>query len=203
VIASGESPSSDESNDALVVLNQLIDSWTAQQVPLYSIIKQTKTLDGSASYALTTRDARIKSAATLTAAGLDFPAEIVDANKWAAIVDKTRVGLYVESLYYDHVLSSGTVHVSPKPAAGTLEVWSYAPLAAFAALSDTVTFPVGYERALSAALAFDLAPEYGRSVSPELQATAQDAMGAIAKLNAANLGPDAAAAPMAPPAQAA
>jgi hypothetical protein len=196
VIASGESPSSDESADALVVLNQLVDSWTAQQVPLYSITAQTKTLTGAASYALATRIARIKSAATLTAAGLNFPIDVVDAGRWAAIPDKTRTGLYIESLYYDHVLATGTVYVTPKPSAGTLEVWSYTPLAAFGALGDTVTLPVGYERALSAALAADLAPEYGRSISPELQATAAEAIGAIAKLNAANLGPDAAAAPV-------
>src|SRR5215218_8238359 len=94
VIASGESPSTEESDDALVALNNLIASWTALGTPIYQLIKDTSvTLSGAASYALSTRPVRIQSASVIAANGTTMPLEIVTAEKWAQIPDKTRTGI--------------------------------------------------------------------------------------------------------------
>jgi hypothetical protein len=188
VIASGQGFSTEEQADAFTCLNQLVDSWSAAGVPIYQITKTTVTLNGAASYALPDRPTKIQAAAVLTAAGLNKAPEIVTAAGWAGIPDKTRTGLLAEALYCDYNFPTANVFLSPKPGAGTLELYSYFPIDQFGAVGDTVTLPPGYERSLIAALAVDLAAEFGRDVPPSLLQTANEAMGAIAKLNAEALG---------------
>lgn len=188
VIASGESPATEESNDALVAVNDILDSWSAQQLPLYAITKTTVSLTGAASYTLGSHLLRIKSADVITSASVSRPVEVVDSAKWGSILDKSRTGLFAEALFYDAALSSPKVYLSPMPGSGTLEIWSLTELTSFSALSDTVTFPKGYNRALRFALAMELAPEYGRALDPNLAAVAAEAKGTLMKLNAEVLG---------------
>lgn len=91
-------------------------------------------------------------------------------------------------LYYDGNVAAPTIYVAPAPAAGTLELYTYEALATLANLSANIAFPDGYERALSAALAVELAPEYGRSLEGAAQ-KAEDAETSIFGLNAALFGP--------------
>lgn len=188
VLAAGETPATAESDDAFAILNTIVSNWTAQQLPLYSVSVQTVTLTGAASYALSTRVSRIKSAQVLAANGTARTPDLIDAARWASVADKTRTGVFAEVLYCDYGFPSATVYLSPKPAAGTLEVFSYTPLTAFGSLGATITLPPGYERALRYALAIELAPEYGRAVGPEILGPAQEAKSAITGLNAVVLG---------------
>lgn len=187
IVASGETLNTEELADGLIALNMLISSWSALQIPLYELTKQTVTMTGAASYALSTRPIRIRSASVVSAAGVAREAEVVPAEKWAAVLDKTRTGLFAEALFYDANFATPTVYLSPKPGAGTLELWQYNPLTAFASLSTAVSLPSGYERALTFALAIDLAPQYGRPIDATVQAVAQEATTAIARANAAAL----------------
>lgn len=188
VIASGESPSTEEAADGLVALNNLIASWSALGMPIYELTRDTKALTGAESYTLTTRPQRIKSAAVIAANGVAQPVGILTAEQWSGVGDRTRTGTYAESLFCDYGLSTCTVYLSPKPAAGTLELWVYRALGAANLAGDTVTLPPGYERALRFNLALDLAGEYGRTASPELIAAAQESKNAITNLNAMVLG---------------
>ena len=188
VIAPGETPATEERADALSALNNLIANWNAQQLPLFSVQLTTVTLTGAASYALATRPMRIKSAQVLAANGAAMAPMLVDAVGWAGITDKTRTGIYAEALYCDYGFPSATVSLSPRPAAGTLEIYSYKQLTEFASLAEVITLPPGYERALRFALAMELASEYGRTVTPEIAAAATEAKNAIAGLNAVVLG---------------
>ncbi len=48
VIASGESPSAEESSDGMTALNGIIESWTALGLPIYQITRETFALSGAA-----------------------------------------------------------------------------------------------------------------------------------------------------------
>jgi hypothetical protein len=188
VIAPGETPAPEERTDALSALNSLIANWNAQQLPLFSVQLTTVPLTGAGSYTLGTRPMRIKSAQVLAANGAAQAPVLVDAVGWASIADKTRTGIYAEALYCDYGFPAATVSLSPRPAGGTLEIYSYKQLTEFASLAESIVLPPGYERALRFALAMDLASEYGRTVTPEIAAAAQEAKNAIAGLNAVVLG---------------
>jgi len=188
VIAPGQTPATEERNDALIALNNLIQSWNAEQVTLYGVTLQTITLTGAASYPLATRPRRIKAATVLTSAGAGQAPVLVDATGWAGILDKSRTGLFADALYCDYGFPTATVSLTPKPGSGTLEVYSYTPLTTYATLSTNQTLPDGYDRALIGSLAIELATEYGRPVDEALLNTAVQAKQAITALNALVLG---------------
>jgi len=188
VIASGESPNPEESADSLVTLNDLLASWSALGLPIYEIIRDATPLTGVESYVLTTRPVRIKSGSVVAANGVAQPVEIVSAERWAGITDRTRTGVYADVLFCDFGLAVCTVRLSPKPSTGTLELWVYRALASVGALSTSFSLPPGYLRALRLNLAVELASEFGRPVSESLTATAQEAKSAITNLNSFVLG---------------
>jgi hypothetical protein len=196
VLDSGETPSTTESNDALDALNQLITSWSAAGVPIYAVAKDTLALTGAPSYTIgtggnitTARPVKLKSAQVVNG-GVSMPIEIVTAEVWVQIKDRTMTGKFAQQLYYDGAYPLGTLALWPSPVTGSsLELYSLKPLAGFAALGDTINLPPGYEHALKYNLAAVLAPDYGRALAPEVNAEATVAKAAIASLNAQVLGP--------------
>ncbi len=194
VIASGESPSADESNDGFSALNQIIESWTALGLPIYQITRETFSLTGPASYTIgtgqsfnTPRPVRLVAAAVVNSS-VEKPVEIVSAAQWAEIIDQGRTGTFAERLFWDAGFPTGTIHLWPAPTSGSILLYSYKPLTTFSALGDTVTLPPGYERALRFALASDLAAEYGRQLSPEASVAAAESKTALTNLNQIVLG---------------
>jgi hypothetical protein len=201
VLASGETPSVSESDDAFVALNQMLGSWSAAQAPVYQITLETVPLTGAETYTLANRPVRIRSAASVAGgASLQRPVQIVDANGWTGVADRTRTGAWVETLFYDGGWPDGKIHVSPKPSDGDLELWCYMPLTEVASLSDNITFPPGYEHAIRFSLAEVLAGEYGMPLPDTVARGAAEAKSGLAQLNAQVLGPPA---PPPPPAAAA
>ena len=293
-LASGETPNTTESTDALVVLNQLLMSWNAQALPIYKITRSVTALTGAASYVLTTRPVKIKALSVVVTSPVNIPLHIATPDEWAAFIER-GTGEFGDYLFYEDgiplskvhiapkvtagtvemvwdkaiaggvigqretfplsgtafytvgvtgvwsterpvaikaasILTSGTIargvdivsaemwaafprkglqgsfaqvawcdyglptctlYLAPKPPAGTLELYTYERLVAFTGLTQDLAtlLPDGYERALAAALAVELAPEYGRAVTPDLQGQAEDAKTSVFGLNAAILGP--------------
>ncbi len=192
--AAGETPTTEERADGLVKLNQLLDSWTAEQLAIPYLAVESFPLTGAESYTIgsgadfsTVRPLSIKAAYVKTTAGASQQADVVGATQWAQVRDRSRTGLFVEVLSYNPGWPVGTIYVSPKPASGTLELHSYKPLTTFAGLDINVDLPPGYDRALIFNLAVDLAPQYGRDAKVVL-GQAQQSRAAIAQLNATTLG---------------
>ena len=305
VIDAGQSPSTDESNDGLVTLNQMIGSWSSQAAPIWELKREDISLTGAASYALSPRPVKIKSAAVVFTGAMNLPVQVVDAAEWSAFTDKQTeadfaeilwyeeghplgtlhlapkpktggeleitslksvgegqikirdtlaltgpafytignggtldtqlpntitgasmkgtgvvsqtvkvltaeqwsafpdkggAGAYIKGLWYDGDLDSPTIYVAPKPASGTLELITYQALSTLGTLGAEVTGPQGYELALLANLAVELAPEYGAPVTQELSALANSSLVALTGLNQATLGSVVPPPPQVPPA---
>jgi len=188
VIAAGEVPASVERDDALISLNGIVTSWSAQQITLYQVSVQTVSLTGATSYTLGTRPARIKAASIVAANGSSKAPALVDAVGWASVEDKSRTGIWAEVLYCNYGYPSASVYLSPRPTSGSLEIHSFTPLTQFASLATTIALPDGYERALTYALALELAPEYGRPIDQAVLGVAGESKQAITALNALVLG---------------
>ena len=208
-IAAGETPTTEERNDGLRKLNQLLDSWNAEQLAIPYFTVESFDLTGAESYTIgsgqtfsTVRPLSVKAALVKTTAGDSQKADVVGVTEWAQVRDRTRTGLFAEVLFYNPGWPAGTIYVSPKPSSGTLELHSYKPLTTFTGLDIDVDLPPGYDRALVFALAADLAPQYGRDANLVL-GQAQQARAAIAQLNATTLGQPAQVEPMPPVAEAA
>lgn len=208
-IAAGDTPNASESAQALGVLNRLISSWSAEGIVIPYVTTDGYTLTGAATITIgtggtinTTRPLLIKSM-TIQVSNVSQEVRIVTAEEWATIKDFSRGGKFAQVAWFNPQSPTlASISFWPTPASGgTLAVNSLKPLSQLAALGTTVTFPEGYERALVALLALELAPSYGAPVGEVLVANAQSAKAAIVGMNAAVLGtPPSRAQQEAPPA---
>jgi hypothetical protein len=196
VTAAGETPSTDEQNYALRLINQVLDSWSAEALPIYQITREVITMTGAASYALATRPVKIKAAEISSAGGLLNPVKPVTAEEWSTGAGTSAV----PALWCDGGFPSATVYLRPAPTSGTMELYSYRPLSSFSTLTTDLTLPPGYQLALRRALGLELALGFGRTVTPDLASLAESAKTAIEGLNAAVLGTPGPQAPPPPPA---
>lgn len=190
-IASGESPTTDESTDALTALNAMIDSWRNDRLMVYALSESTLTLTPTdASYTIgtggninTTRPVKIESV-FCRAGSVDFPVEVVDKARFDAIPDKTTTSDIPQFVYYDSAVTTGNIKLWPVPTtANVLYVTMWTVLSTLASVSTEVTLPPGYERAIDYNLAIEVAPEYEKTVSQEVAKIARDSLAALKKIN--------------------
>lgn len=181
VLASGETPSADESADALTALNAMLDAWRTESLMVYALRDETLTITGASSYTIgsggalnTVRPVKIESA-YLRLSGIDYPLHIAQANQWNLIADKSTTSSIPDWLYYETAFPLGKLWLYPIPDSGVLHLSTWVPFSAFA-LADSVILPPGYEEAITYQLAMRIAPEYGSQAAQEIAA-----MGAAAK----------------------
>jgi hypothetical protein len=190
-IASGESPTTDETADALIALNAMIDSWRNDRLMVYALTESTLTLvanDGSYTIGATgdivaTRPVKIESA-FCRSGNVDFPVRVIDKARYDAIPDKTTTSDIPQFLYYDPVVTTGVIKLWPVPsAANVVHVTLWTVLSTLATAATTVTLPPGYEKALAYNLAIEVAPEYEKPISQEVMKGARDSLAALKKIN--------------------
>lgn len=193
-LASGETPSTEESTDVFAALNQMLEAWSTEQTNLYLVRQGVQALqNGTASYALAQRPLLIRDACMVTAQGLRLPVEILNSPKWAALLERAQAAQVVRALYCDYGYPSATLYVSPVPnAGGSIEYHFWTALAAFATQQDQISFPPGYVQALRYNLAVQIAPEFGMQADPAVAAIAGQSKAALQKLNAQYLAANAA-----------
>ena len=198
-IAAGETMETNELNDALISLNQMLSSWNTEGASLVGRQRLLVNVSSSNSYALAQRPVKIDAASTFIS-GVDSALELVDAAGWEAIPvpEKSMTSIFIRKLYCDYLYPNSTVYIWPTPRlSGQLELWAYAVMTQFANLTDTITLPEGYEAGLRWNLALNLAPEYGRPVDPSVAQLAQNFKASLVQLNAGNHARSAQAAPLA------
>lgn len=191
-VASGEAPTSAESDDALIALNNLLESWQADKLLVYALTDTAFTLSAAdASYtvgpggnfALTPRPSKLENV-FVRASNQDYPVELVEQDRWFNIIDKTSTSDLPLFAYYEPSMSTGTLLIWPVPtAAYSLHIVTWTPCSVLAALSTTVAFPQGWERALAYNLALELASEFGTQPSASVVQIAVDSKAAIMRAN--------------------
>lgn len=202
----GETASTEDAALGLRTLNRMLNSWQAERIGILGLSLATYSLTGAVSYTFgpgktwnaTPRPAKIKSATCVTAAGIVKPIQIVDAQGWQAIPDRTRTGLLVEALWWDGGVPDGNIYVSPKPSAGSVELITYNPITDYATTAASLVLAAGFDRPLIYCLAADLAPAFGKEISQSILGLAMQAKQTISALNAEILGPEANQVPQAP-----
>jgi hypothetical protein len=194
-VAPGESLSVSEATDGLAALNRMIGSWSTESLLIHAKVKEELALvPSTATYTMgaggtfsSVRPQRIEEAfikVETTTPYAEYPINIVTSHEWANITDKNITSELPSKLYCDDAYPLATATLYPVPTtAHKLVLWSWKPITALAALTTTVSFPPGYERALIFNLALDLAPEYGRAVSDVVAMTAIESKAAIKRMN--------------------
>jgi len=188
-IASGETPTNDEMQEALLSLRIMFRQWSGKSLMLFKRDIVTVTLDGSQSYTIgsgatidTTRPVKISSA-YVNYNGIDLPVSIIDADRFSKFSEKTEGSIPPAFLWYNPGYSQGTIYVNPI-GSGTLTLYVLVPLADTTTLTEDVVLPGEYDSAIVWNLACELGPEYGKEPTPYMLAKAEIAKDDIISLNA-------------------
>jgi hypothetical protein len=193
VLASGEESTAAEAIDALEILNEMIDLWNLRGLIVYRIDRNLFTVtSGQGTYTLGTggdwnipRPVKIDNAFFReTATGLELPARVLTEEEYQGIRLKNTQGSWPRWLYNDYAFPLSTVTVWPVPdISNQMVLYTWNQLTSMATLDTVWTFPPGYAIALRFNLSIALAPEYGKSVSPEIAALASEALAHIQSVN--------------------
>jgi hypothetical protein len=196
VLASGETPSSSESNDALTSLNNMIDSWTNQSLLIYEKAYETFALVANQqSYQWGSGVADFNSARpqklenvnwqqVSSTTTVELPVEILNKDQWAAISVKGLTSNLPTRCWLDMTYPNATLYIWPIPSvAGNIVCWSWKPLITISTLTTAISLPPGYLKALIYNLAMELAPEYGKQVSSLVESQAVNSKAVIKRMN--------------------
>lgn len=202
VLRGGETADPDDANDALVRLNELVDSWLTQGLTATGLTRTTQTLTTAASYTIgpggtfnqAWPEAIPHAGLVYTTGGVSYewPLAPLTPADYARVPIKAQTSPYPMSFYYTHAYSSGlgTVTLWPVPdGTTTLAMALYTPtvISQFASLATTYALPPAYAKALRYNLACDLWPEYPENPIPGF--VVQTARETKADLKRANMRP--------------
>lgn len=191
VLAEGETPSADTSADALMALNQMLDSWSTERLSVFSTLEQTVTWpSGQASRTLGpsgtlsgTRPVSVDDATYYKVDGVSYPLQIINREQYNALSDKAETGLpYL--LFVNPTLPNIELTLYPVPdQVLEMHVVSSRALTEPATLATTLSLPPGYLRALTYNLAMELAPEFGVEPSTQVHRVASVSKRNLKRIN--------------------
>jgi hypothetical protein len=189
VVATGETPSDDEMQEALLAMKIMFRQWAINGMTVYTSAIDTHTLStGTTNYTIgsgatinTARPATIK-AAYVTESGLDHELDIISEFQYALISQKDLGHNYASSLWYKPTYPNGTIYLYP-PGGGTLNLHSYKQLSEPTALTASIAFPGEYDAAIKWNLAEQMCPEYGKEPTPYIMKMAEDSLDDVISFN--------------------
>lgn len=193
-LASGEITSDHEYNDFVIVLDGGTGSGQYRTIKASVASTDVATVDSdwdtnpnatTTYYIEARRPQRIQAAFTRDANNQDFGINVtLENDEWSRICLKNLAATYPNYLYYRMSYPRGQINLYPSPGSGLtlyLEVWE--ALTRPGALTSTVSFPPGYERAFVYNLAVELAPRYGVDPPSIVERTAVKSLATLKSLN--------------------
>lgn len=191
ITSPGETPTADEANDALDMLNDIIEEMSTQNLFVYGAANETfPTVAGQSVYTIgpagnwnTTRPVRIADA-YCTVQGIDYPIQMIGQIQFDDISLKTQQQQIIEQLLYINDYPLGRITLWPVPSAVVSIVLSTdRVLTQIASTATAISLPPAYVLYLKHALAILLCPEYGQSPSDVIVRTAMTSKAALKRAN--------------------
>lgn len=183
VIGTGETPTPEESMDALATLNDILENWGTEPMSLWSATNFTgATVGGQATYTIgpggnlnTTRPTQINGA-YVNFNGVDFPVDVVGQLEYNDISLKTYQQPIPNQLLYVNEFPLGFLTLWPVPT-GVMPITLTFDrlLTQIPTLATAINYPPGAAKALRYALAIELGAEYGMPLDAATMAMAADA----------------------------
>ena len=196
VLAEGETPSAATSQDALVALNQMIDSWNTERLSVFSTQDQIfswpsseikRTLGPSGDFVGNRPVQLLDSTYYIAPSGVSYGIKFINQDQYDGIAVKTATSTFPQVIFVNNTYPDVEMYVYPKPTQ-TLE-WhfiSVQELTQPANLATQLHFPPGYMRAFTYNLAMEIAPEFGVEPSPQVQRIAMTSKRNLKRINNPN-----------------
>ena len=194
VLAEGETPSAETSQDALNAMNQMIDSWNTERLAVFSTQDQVftwpastinRTLGPSGDF-VGNRPILLDDATYYRDAstGVSYGIKIINQQQYDGIAVKTVTSTYPQVIWVNMSYPDIEMYVYPVPTRA-LE-WhfiSVEELTPPATLATVLSFPPGYLRAFRYNLATEMAPEFGVEPSPQVSRIAMTSKRNLKRIN--------------------
>lgn len=195
----GEALTDADAELGLVVLNDMLDSWSNENLSCYTILTQSTVLTpGQQTYSIgpggqvnSTRPIRLitgpGAAYIIDLNGNRYGIEVVPENKWNIYGNTSSIvqSNFPDTLWYDPQFPLGYLNFLPWPNAAYTAYWtSYLQLTDFAALNTSVSLPPGYLMALKYNLAVYIKPYFADgNLMPEIALAAQSSKANVKRAN--------------------
>lgn len=192
VYATGEAPTGAEANEALAVLNSLIQSYGNQSLLIFSessdtipfAANQGSTTIGPTGTVVSGRPVALLDNSYVQLGEVSYPLQRLTDAEYSAITLKGLMTGIPSMIYVETTMPDSKVILYPTPSqAVVLNLRSHKRLTTISTLADVLVFPDGYDRMFASCLAIDLAPEYERQVSADLRLMATNARRVLKRTN--------------------
>lgn len=194
VLAEGEVPSAETSQDALAAMQQMIESWNTERLSVFSTQDQvftwpagelSRTLGPSGDFVgnrpvLLDDASYFRDPSTNVSYGIKF----INQQQYDGIAVKTVTSTYPQVMFINMTFPDIEMFVYPKPIRD-LE-WhfiSVEELTQPATLATQLHFPPGYLRAFRYNLATEMAPEFGMEPTPQVMRIAMTSKRNLKRIN--------------------
>jgi len=194
VLAEGETPSSETSQDALFAMNQMIQSWNTERLAVFSTQDQVVTWPsgqrsrtfGPTGDIVANRPVSIDDSTYFRdpANGISYGLKLINQQQYNGIAVKTVTSTYPQVLWVNMTFPDVEMYVYPVPTK-VLEfhIVSIEELTQPANLATDLAFPPGYLRCFRYNLACELAPEFGTEPSRQVQRIAMTSKRNLKRIN--------------------
>ena len=194
VLAEGETPSAETSQDALAAMNQMIDSWNTERLAVYATQDQvftwpagelSRTLGPTGDF-VGNRPVLLDDATYFRdpTTGVSYGIKFINQQQYNGIAVKTVTSTYPQVIFVNNTFPDVEMFVYPRPIRA-LE-WhfiSVEELTKPATLATELSFPPGYLRAFRYNLATEMAPEFGVEPSPQVMRIAMTSKRNLKRIN--------------------
>jgi hypothetical protein len=193
-LAEGETPSAATSQDALTAMNQMLDSWSAERLSVFSTQDQvftwtqgliSRTLGPTGDF-VGNRPVLLDDATYFRdpSNNISFGIKIINQQQYDGIAVKTVTSTYPQVLWINMDMPNVSMYIYPVPTKA-LE-WhfiSVTELVEPATLATSLIIPPGYLRAFRFNLACEIAAEFGVEPPPSVQRIAMSSKRNIKRIN--------------------
>ena len=194
VLAEGETPAASVSQDALIALNQMIDSWNTERLSVFCTQDQVftwpagfinRTLGPTGDF-VGLRPVLMDDATYYRDPGtnVSFGIKFINQQQYDGIAVKTVTSTYPQVMFVNMTFPNVDMTVYPKPTRD-LE-WHFVSVQELnqaANLATVMYYPPGYLRAFTYNLAMEFAPEFGVEPSPQVQRIAMTSKRNLKRIN--------------------
>jgi len=194
VLAEGETPSAETSQDALMAMQQMIESWNTERLSVFSTQDQvftwpagllSRTLGPTGNFVGNRPVLLDDSTYFLDAStGISYGIKFINQQQYNGIAVKTVTSTFPQVIFVNNTFPDIEMYIYPRPTRA-LE-WhfiSVEELTKPALLATELTFPPGYLRAFRYNLACEMAPEFGVEPSPQVQRIAMTSKRNLKRIN--------------------
>jgi hypothetical protein len=193
ILAEGETPSAAMSQDALMALNQMIDSWNTERLSIFSTQDQvftwpsgqiSRTLGPTGDFVGNRPVLLDDSTYYIANNGVSYGIKFINQAQYDGIAVKTVTSTFPQVMFINMTYPDIEMFIYPRPTqALTWHFISVEELTQPANLATNILFPPGYLRAFTYNLAMEIAPEFGVEPSPQVQRIAMTSKRNLKRIN--------------------